>query len=289
MCPHGPPYNFRVNPPLPSISVIISAYKKIREMDFVLAGYAAQTRPALEIIVSEDAETPEFVDCIARWRARSLPVRLIQQPDDGFQKCLAMNRAAELAQGEILLFTDGDCIPRADFVARHAGLARRGQFLAGGSHINIPQPYHTTHDLIPQIASGELFTHRFLASIWTEPKSALRLTQRASLARLLDKLTPRSAFTGANASVWRDDFFSVRGFDETMGYGGEDLNLGIRLNSAGVRGVRARYSLVCLHLDHGRGYVDAARLAQNKATNRALRSSKATLPGRSSLSSYNPA
>ncbi len=288
MCLRSPPYNFAVNTALPSISVIISAYKKVREMEFVLTAYAAQTLAPLEIIVSEDAQTPEMVACIGRWQAQGMPVRLIQQADDGFQKCLAMNRAAAQAGGDVLLFTDGDCIPRSDFVARHAELSRPGWFLAGGSHINIPQAYHSAHDLTKQITSGELFTYGFLSSIWTERKSALRLTQSRHVARLMDHLTPRSAFTGANASVWRSDFLRVGGFDEVMGYGGEDLNLGIRLNNARVRGRRARYSLVCLHLDHGRGYVDAARLAQNKATNRALRGSKITQPTRSSLSSYNP-
>ena len=48
------------------ITVIVSAHKKRREMEFVLTGYAAQTRMPDEIIVSQDGEFPEIAEAVDR-------------------------------------------------------------------------------------------------------------------------------------------------------------------------------------------------------------------------------
>jgi hypothetical protein len=48
-----------------------------------------------------------------------------------------------------------------------------------------------------------------------------------------------------------------------MRYGGEDRELGERLENAGIRGKHVRYQSVCLHLDHARSYVNAADLNRN--------------------------
>jgi hypothetical protein len=39
-----------------------------------------------------------------------------------------------------------------------------------------------------------------------------------------------------------------------MQYGGQDLEFGERLNNAGVLGKTIRYSAICVHLEHARGY-----------------------------------
>ena len=40
-----------------------------------------------------------------------------------------------------------------------------------------------------------------------------------------------------------------------MKYGGEDRELGERLFNLGVKSKQIRYSAVCVHLEHARGYV----------------------------------
>jgi hypothetical protein len=58
---------------------------------------------------------------------------------------------------------------------------------------------------------------------------------------------------------------AVNGFDERMQYGGEDRELGERLFNYGIRSKQIRYSAICVHLDHARGYVNAEAIAKNKA------------------------
>jgi hypothetical protein len=56
---------------------------------------------------------------------------------------------------------------------------------------------------------------------------------------------------------------AVNGFDERLGYGGLDREFGERLERCGMHGIQARYSLICLHLDHPRPYREREIMAAN--------------------------
>lgn len=142
----------------------------------------------------------------------------------------------------------------------------------------MPEAYHLNNDLRPAILDQRLFDYDFLSAIPGFDKSRNRLLRNPRLQRFYDFLSPRNAFSGANSCAWRHDVLEVGGFDESMAYGGEDLNMGLRLNNIGVRGVRARHSIVSLHLDHGRGYYDAALHQANQEWNKEVRSQRHVFP-----------
>jgi GT2 family glycosyltransferase len=273
-----------------NITVIISAHRKGRELECVLAGYAMQTRRADQIIIAQDGVDPAIgaaIDTVQRqgWK---LPLLHQTQEQRGFGKFRAVNRAILAASGELLLFTDGDCVPRNDFVENYLRLMAPGMFLAGGSHISIPEDYHQRHDLLDAVRDQSVFDYAFLSAIPGFRKSAARLTRNRRLARLLDRITQRNAFSGSNSCAWRDDVLAVGGFDEAMAYGGGDLNMGLRLNHIGVRGVRARHTLVSLHLDHGRSYYCAEKERANHDWNRQVRRQRMVLPRVSQIRQLQP-
>jgi glycosyltransferase involved in cell wall biosynthesis len=264
-------------------SVIVSAYGNAQALDHVLCGWRVQTLAPVELIVTEDSATVAIAQVVQRHQARApFPIVHLTQDDNGFRKCLALNRAIAAAQGDWLVFTDGDVLPRADVLAQFARLARPGRFVSAGSHLNLPQVFHAERLTPAMVESQHVFARAFLAQAGiTLPAS--RLLPAGALARMLDALTPRNAFVGNLSGAWRADVLRVAGFDEAMGYGGEDRNLGLRLNHAGVRGLRARHSLVCLHLDHPRSWAHAEEVQANLAHNRQLRGTGTTLPRQSAL------
>jgi hypothetical protein len=78
----------------------------------------------------------------------------------------------------------------------------------------------------------------------------------------LDRLsTARPTWNGHSASCLRSEALAVNGFNEEMGYGGEDVEFGLRLNHIGLTARRIRFSAIALHLDHKRGYVTPEMLA----------------------------
>ena len=93
--------------------------------------------------------------------------------------------------------------------------------------------------------------------------------------RWLNRLTPAAAsWNGMNSSTWTADLRAVNGFNEDMQYGGLDRELGERLWHYGHRSRQIRYSTVCLHLDHPRGYAKPEIWARNRAIRDAVKREK---------------
>lgn len=250
----------------PVASVIISTYNQPAWLEKVLWGYAAQDRHDFELLVADDGSGEETRACIEALRPQ-LPFALqhVWQEDRGFRKCRILNRAIAASRGDYLVFSDGDCIPRADFVSAHLRLRRHGRFLSGG-YIKLPPDLSARIDR-GDIASGRCFELSWLRGGGLRPAPRqLKLAVRGGLAGLLDAVvTTRPSWNGHNASGWRADLVAANGFDERMGYGGEDRELGERLENAGITGLRIRHRAVVLHLDHARGYVREEVLAANAA------------------------
>jgi hypothetical protein len=195
-----------------------------------------------------------------------MPVRHVWHPDDGFRKCTILNRAIASTDAEYLIFSDGDCVPRHDFVATHLELRETGRFLSGGA-VWLPQ------QVSQRIQLDDVVAGRATDSTWLRAnglrqglKGVLRLGRRPRWQRLWDWLTPTHAtLNGNNFSAWRRDILAANGFDERMGYGGLDRELGERLENAGIRGKQVRHRAVCVHLYHERGYESARMWQHNNA------------------------
>lgn len=230
----------------------------------MLAGYSVQTQRC-EIVIADDgsgAETREVVE-----RARKdwgLSINHVWHEDVGFRKCTILNRAIVAADADYLIFSDGDCVPRSDFVATHMALAREGYFLSGGYLLmpkDVSERLTTEH-----IRSGDASNLRFLESLGL--KSTLRLRSRlirqGPAAKLLDMLTTtRPTWNGHNSSCWKNDALRINGFDERMEWGGEDREFGMRLVHAGLKPIQIRFRTPLIHLYHERGYVREEKVKLN--------------------------
>jgi glycosyltransferase involved in cell wall biosynthesis len=264
--------------PAPTASVLISTYNQPEWLRKCLAGYAHQDRRDFELVIADDGSGPDTRALIDALRPQ-LPFRLehVWQEDDGFRKCRILNRAIQAARSDYLVFSDGDCIPRADFVAQHLRLRERGRYLGGG-YCKLPR------DLSHRIDEDAIASGRFADLGWLAAnglprnKRSLKLWARPGWReRLLNAVTPTPPrWAGNNASAWKADLLAVNGFDERMGYGGEDLELGERLVHAGIRGKQIRFSAICVHLDHDRGYVRPQVRAANDAIRAATKQARAT-------------
>jgi glycosyltransferase involved in cell wall biosynthesis len=248
------------------VSIIVSTYNSPEWLRHVLWAYAVQNHRNFELIVADDGSSFATALTIQRVRQEAgLPIRHIWHEHRGFRKCAIVNKAIVAASAEYLLFTDGDCIPRWDFVQQHVRLAERGRFLSGGA-VRLPEAVSqlvtTRHILDRQVTEPKWLAARGLSF----GKGCFRLAASRGIAWLCDHLTTtRATFNGGNSSAWKADILRVNGFDERMGYGGEDRELGERLANAGVRGKQIRHRAVCVHLDHGRGYVVPEVLERNLA------------------------
>ncbi len=246
------------------LSVIISTYNQPQWLEKVVWGYAVQIHRDFELVIADDGSNEETGRTVERLRRESgLTIRHVWHEDRGFRKCAILNQAIVEASAEYLVFTDGDCIPRRDFLWQHDRLAQHGRFLSGGA-LRLPV------DISRQISKADIIAGRATNLAWLRTlglrrnRKQLKLFVGARLGTLVDWLsTTKPTWNGGNSSTWKADLLRVNGFDERMEYGGEDREVGERLIHSGLRGKSIRYRAVCVHLDHPRGYVHQAALQRN--------------------------
>ncbi len=244
-------------------AVILTTYNRPDALAAALEGYLAQDTHAFELIVADDGSTGETRRLIEDY-ARGAPFSLqhVWQEDRGFRAAAARNRALAATAADYVIFSDGDCVPPAQFVSRHGALAEPGYFVAGNRILLAAR-------LTSRVLRNRVPIHQWRHSEW------LAAWLRGDVNRLLPLLTlPDGAFRKraprrwkgvktCNVAAWRADLERVNGFDESYaGWGLEDSDLVIRLTHAGVRHKSARFAAPVFHLWHEEW--DRSRLSENQ-------------------------
>ena len=269
------------------VSVIVSTYNRPAALERVLDGLAAQAPPPLEVIVADDGSGPQTAGLVAG-RRDPFPVHHAWQPDDGFRLARARNLASLRSTGDWLHFLDGDCVPRAGFIARIQRLGAPGVALAGDRIL-------LSRELTERIELERLPVHAWPLSRW------LRERRRGGINRLLPlAYWPFDAgrgrrrrdwrlLCGANFGLARTDLFAVNGFEESFsGWGLEDSEFAVRLINRDIALRSARLALGVLHLWHpeqprgalerNRGLLDAALADGRTRARRGLAELAAEVP-----------
>ncbi|RZJ71190.1 glycosyltransferase family 2 protein [Flavobacterium sp.] len=256
-------------------SVIMSTYNSEEWLEKVIWGFSVQSELDFEIIIADDGSGPKTKELLDRLRPMiSMPLIHVWQQDNGFQKSQILNKAIVSAKSDYLIFTDGDCIPRKDFVETHLQYREKGYFLSGG-YFMLPM------NISQAISKEDIIYQRCFDIKWLLgeglPKSFKnnKLTATGFLAKFLNFITPtKPTWNGHNASGWKQDLVAINGFNQEMQYGGQDRELGERLFNKGLKSKQIRYSAIVIHLDHARGYVNEATWKKNYAIRENTRKNK---------------
>ncbi|MFW6053005.1 MAG: glycosyltransferase [Desulfosalsimonas sp.] len=185
---------------LPFVSVIIPTYHDWDRLRTCITALKAQTYPRnrFEVLIvnnDPDDEPPEL----------ELPgnFRLISESKPG--SYAARNKGIRASQGEILAFTDSDCIPYPDWVEKAVHNLNAGAERIAGR--------------VELFYNGGRLT-------WAEKY------EKAYAFRQENKADSGTSVT-ANMVTWRPNFEKVGLFDDTFLSGG-DLEWGFRANAAGI-------------------------------------------------------
>jgi glycosyltransferase involved in cell wall biosynthesis len=253
------------------VSVIVSTYNKVEWLEKVLWGYSRQDFRNFELVIADDGSAEDTRDMILGFAKESgFHIRHIWHPDDGYRRSTILNAAILASTGDYLVFSDGDCIPRRDFVRTHFEMAEPGRFLSGGS-------VYLSLEVSQGIAAEDVVSGRFADPGWLRGKGQklgrhrLRLFPGDWRAALVARLsTTNPTWNLNNASTWREWIFAANGMENEMQYGGADRALGSRLENLGLRGKRVRFRAVLLHLDHDRPYKTRESIRKNKGIRRRI-------------------
>lgn len=251
---------------MPKISVIISTYNSTDWLEKVLWSYEGQSFKDFELLIADDGSKQPTFDLIEKMKSLvSYPIIHVWHEDNGFQKSQILNKAITASNSDYILMSDGDCLAREDFLQTHIDKREKGYFLSGG-YFMLPMP------ISEKIGKEDILSQNCFDLKWLKTeglKSSFKnnkLTARGLKSSFLNAITPTNAsWNGHNASGWKKDIVAINGFDERMQYGGQDRELGERLFNYGIKSKQIRYSAICLHLDHPRGYKTQESINKNLA------------------------
>jgi glycosyltransferase involved in cell wall biosynthesis len=229
----------------PQCSLIVPAYNRRRQLLNTLTSLAYQSCPPtdFEVVVVDDGSTDGTRDALlgGAWPFRLVYVR----KDNRNNRSESRNTGVLAAHGGVLIFVDADMLCPPGFVEAHLSLHRRfGPCVVCGWHWRVPMDLGTP-----------------LPTDWL--RRVVRMGSRGKCHPGINTAPDLCPFVTANASCLRADAVEVGLFDEAfVGYGHEDLDLGMRLHLLGRRFV-SDPATMAYHQHHGASRQRGAEARRN--------------------------
>ncbi|MEU6021902.1 glycosyltransferase [Micromonospora sp. NPDC047134] len=234
------------------LSVVIPTRDKAASLRATLSALAAAVVPAdTEVIVVDDGSDDSTAAVLDTFVDRP-GWSVVAGPRRG--RAAARNAGAAAATGRQLVFLDDDVLVGRTFLLAHRASARPDTFVHGplrefpaarrwlAEHVDTPPAELARYAAQVLAADG----HRLL-------RNTLETLVLAMGQQRVPPVAPWLACIGANTAVPRKVFEAVGGFDEDfgLGWGCEDLELGVRLVAAGLA-ARVVDRAAGVHLTHAR-------------------------------------
>ena len=187
----------------PKVSVVVCVYNGERTMDACLASLEKLNYPDYEVIVVNDGST----DRTAQIAAEYPYIRLIEQENKGLSE--ARNVGIRAAQGDIVAFTDADCMADPDWLTHLVARFQSSDFAAvGGPNLTPPDD-------------------SFVAS-------CVAVSPGAPTHVLLDDEVAEH-IPGCNMAFRHEALEAIDGFDPIFRAAGDDVDLCWRLQNKGYK------------------------------------------------------
>lgn len=234
----------------PKFSVLIAVYKHEDYLNLIFEALTKQSCSNFEVIICEDDESSQISDCVTYWKNNStLQIKHVHQADKGFRKTKILNAGISAAQGEYLIFIDGDCLPHSRFIESYQYVASAGIAM------------HGRRVMLSEKLSNQLLSHQrslpiSLGALWL---SGSKKIENAIRLPWLKKKSKASEIWGCNWGIAKQHLIQVNGFDEDYIKAGvgEDVDIEWRLLKSGIKLANIKHLAIIYHLHHLQGYSDA--------------------------------
>ena len=212
------------------ISVVIPMYNASKTIRLCLEALSLQEILPYEVIVVDNNSTDNSLSIVQESREcfKHLNIALSQEPKKG--PSAARNRGAYLAKGEIIAFTDSDCLPDKGWIkgVENAFIQDKDLDIAGG----VPKASNAASTIIGKFLSGFWLTSSHY------PQSQMRIKE---------ELFDTKYIVTFNCAVKVGIFKKINGFDESFDIG-EDFDLALRALEAGAKVVAWNKDMVVHHM-----------------------------------------
>jgi glycosyltransferase involved in cell wall biosynthesis len=233
------------------ISLIISFYKNLENLDLIFKGLEVQSEKSFEVIVAEDDCSQATIDFLKKCKEiLPFPIQHIsQEKDDGFRKNEMLNRAINVSNSKSLVFIDGDCIPHRHFIKSYTKAISQGKILFG-KRVNL----------------GPIISQEILVDKGIQKLNILNILRSDSDKKkegiyfpLMSLKLKNTGLLGCNWGILKKHLIQINGYDEdyTAPGVGEDVDMEWRLTALGLKMVSMKNKGVVYHIYHKKTYSDA--------------------------------
>lgn len=238
------------------VSVIIPTYKDIQALELIFESLKKQTYKDFEVVIAEDDNSDEVVRFLKQAQT-FFPIKHVSQEDIGWRKTRAMNQAIKKAEGEYLIFFDGDCLPYQTFIENHVSLSDPMSVLCG-RRVNLGDGITVA---LRQKKISVIEIESSYLKWWKKLKrdGARHIEQGLDLLTILprvvfDAFNGKTRLVGCNFSLYKQKMIDINGFDESYPSGdiADDVDIEWRLNAIGVNNKSCKFAANLLHLNHAR-------------------------------------
>ncbi|MGH8100616.1 MAG: glycosyltransferase, partial [Chthoniobacterales bacterium] len=188
-------------PRTPSVSIIVCSYNGAKTLAACLQSFGRLNYPDYEVILVDDGSTDDTAYVAGQFPT----VRYIRQNNHGLSH--ARNTGAAAAKGEVLVYTDSDCMADADWLYYLIGTLVSSDY-AGVGGPNVPPP----------------------AKNWVQ---ACVAAAPGGPSHVLLTDTVAEHIPGCNMAFYRWAFDNVGGFDAEYRKAGDDVDFCWRIQQAG--------------------------------------------------------
>lgn len=187
----------------PSISVVVCSYNGARTLEACLTSLLQMDYPDYEIIFVDDGSTDATQEII-----KSFPqIKVVRQENQGLS--VARNVGMKAGRGEIIAYTDSDCMADKDWLYYLVGTLEQGDYVAvGGPNVSPP------------------------AENWVQACVAVSPGQPSHV--LIDDATAEH-IPGCNMAFYKWALESIGGFDPEYRKAGDDVDVCWRIMEHGYK------------------------------------------------------
>lgn len=239
----------------PKASIIIAVYKDTEGLNCILSALRRQSEHDFEIIVTEDGQDETMASFIAEQEKSTPNLYHLTQEDDGFRKTRAVNRAILEARSDYLIFIDGDCIPRYNFVYTHLRNAKSRRVCTARRVYLGPIASSLTRNYpwLIRLIENRLIFFFLMIPLHLDQVRSYEVGLPSGILHWLTK-NRLVSIVGCNFSCFREDMLKINGYNEDMtGVGGEDNDLHWRFEGLGIHIQSIKFQAVVYHLYHKAG------------------------------------
>jgi glycosyltransferase involved in cell wall biosynthesis len=239
-------------------SILLSTYKDLTALKLIIEALEQQTNKNFEVIVVEDDDSIEVKEYLNSINPFFKIIHYSHKKESGNKRSVALNNSIKLANGEYVIYLDGDCIPFTTFVDGHLKLANKNNFLCGrrvdlGDKVsnNLRQRKISVFDLEKKWLLKLFYilndnVENFDKIFYFKPNSIIQ--------KIISFFDKNLHILASNFSCFKDDIIKINGHDESLlpGPAVDDTDVEWRLKKIGLSPKSVKFCANVFHLNHPR-------------------------------------